>query len=270
MGLKSKKILGISVTTETKETILEYIEKYLKKSSEKSCIIATPNPEQIVAAQKNKRFARILNQADVTLPDGIGLAFVVKQKRIPGVEFVEDLVKLAAIRGYTIGLIGGRGNIAVEALECLQVRHPGLKGWVLDPGDVDVGNLGNLGDLQDKIQKTNTKIVFVGLGAPKQEYFIDRIKRQVSGVTPAVLMSVGGSFDILAGRVARAPHAMQAFGLEWLWRLVCEPWRWKRQLRLLQFLQLVIRERGSCGLSVREVLLPRGPTRTAQSRRPYE
>ncbi len=243
MGLKSKKILGISITTETKKNILEYIRKYLEKSSEKPCIIATPNPEQIVLAQKDKQFLEILNQADVAIPDGIGLALVIRVKRIPGVELMEDLVKLAAIRGYPIGLIGGRGNIAVDALECLQARYPGLKGWVLDPGEVDLGNLGDLGDLREKIQKTKTRIVFVGLGAPKQELFIEQLTHSpIHPFThPLVFMSVGGAFDIISGRTPRAPWIVRNMGLEWLWRLVHESWRFRRQLALLKFLWLVTR-----------------------------
>lgn len=244
MGLKSKKILGISVTIETKEDILEYIGKYLEKLSEKPMVIVTPNPEQIVEAKRDPHFAKILNQADVTLPDGIGLAFVIKQERVPGVEFMEDLVKLAAGRGYPIGLIGGRGNIAVEALECLQAKYPGLKGWAIEPEEKTIGEIGR------KITNTKTRIIFVGLGAPKQEYFIEAISHQLSAIRRSedgrlktddscIMMSVGGSFDIISGRTPRAPHAIQAVHLEWLWRLFREPWRFRRQLALFKFLWLL-------------------------------
>jgi len=269
MGLKSKKILGISITIDSKKTILEYIEKYLEKSSEKPLHIATPNPEQIVYAQKDKHFLEILNQADVAIPDGIGLALAIRVKRIPGVELMEDLVKLAAIRGYGVGLIGGRGNIAVEALECLIRKFPSLSGWAFEPGEIDLGNLGNL---REKIQKTKTRLVFVGLGAPKQEYYIARLARDLSlrgaslGATrqsldlPAgkagiaspsersrndgvVLMAVGGSFDIISGRTPRAPWIVRNMGLEWLWRLIREPWRWRRQLALVKFIWMIVREK---------------------------
>lgn len=274
---------------ESRENILEYIEKYLhqsrkskvenRKSAIKSLVIVTPNPEQIVLAQNDKYFADILNQADVALPDGIGLALAsrfrkfqipnsktqTKLQRIPGVEFMEDLVELAVAKGYRIGLIGGRGGVAVRALECLQARFPGIKGWAEEPGDVDPGNLGNLGDLVEKIQKTNTKIVFVGLGAPKQEYLISVFSSQLSDKGSSVvsrsvpdkqktgkpdsdnrvvLMSVGGSFDMIAGSVKRAPWIIRSMGLEWLWRLLREPWRFRRQLALLKFLWLVVRKPG--------------------------
>ncbi len=235
MGLKSKKILGISVTTDSKKNILEDIEKYLEKSSEKPLIIATPNPEQIVEAQSDPLFAKILNQADVSLPDGIGLALAMGIKRIPGVEFMEDLVASAAKRGYPIGLIGGRAGVAVEALECLSRRTSGLKGWAFDPGNIDLSTLGDLGNVCEKIRKTNTRLVFVGLGAPKQEYYIARLARQY----PMVMMSVGGAFDMIAGKTPRAPFFFRAIGVEWLWRLLREPWRWRRQVALVKFLWLL-------------------------------
>ncbi|OGG29430.1 hypothetical protein A2973_04190 [Candidatus Gottesmanbacteria bacterium RIFCSPLOWO2_01_FULL_49_10] len=290
MGLKSQKILGISVTTDSKETILEYIEKYLGKSSaissqlsakqKKPLIVATPNPEQIVLAQRDKHFAQILNEADVAIPDGVGLVTAMwllekrsavsgqrsALKRIPGVEFMEDLVRLAAERGYPVALIGGRAGVAAEALECLQVRNPGPKGWAMDPGELHLGSLGDLDNLSnlknttEKIRSTGTRLVFVGLGAPKQEYFIEKLKTQNSNLkietqnsnlqkiqgentSSIVLMSVGGSFDIIAGKTPRAPLILRAIGVEWLWRLVREPWRWRRQVSLVQFLWLVLGEK---------------------------
>ncbi len=202
MSLHTTKILGISVTTDGKETILEYIQKCLEsgirnqesgqKRTRTPIMIVTPNPEQVVLAQRDQHFAEIFNQADVAIPDGIGISLAAKIlrdkrqeirdnisiARIPGVEFMEDLVAIAAKRGYPVGLIGGRGGVAVRALECLQGKYLGLRGWVLDPGDVDLGNLSSLGNLREKIQKTNTRIIFVGLGAPKQEYFIARLARE--------------------------------------------------------------------------------------------
>ena len=163
MSLNSQKILGIRVTTSSKQSILEYIKKYLALGVEnrapgreklgKSFVIVTPNPEQIVLAQTNLAFRDIFNRADVALPDGVGVSLAAKFlgikyhgagvmkdiERIPGVEFMEDLVQLAADRGYTIGLIGGKQGLAVRALECLQARYPRLEGWGFEPGEVPLG-----------------------------------------------------------------------------------------------------------------------------------
>ncbi|MBI3342658.1 WecB/TagA/CpsF family glycosyltransferase [Candidatus Gottesmanbacteria bacterium] len=308
MSLKSTKILGISVTTESKKTILEYIEKYLEEAiSDKRkvirkdrnpLIIVTPNPEQIGAAQEDPQFAKILNKADVALPDGIGVAlaawflnfslftfhFSLPLRRIPGIEFMEALVELAATKGFRIGLIGGRGAVAVQALECLKHRYPGLTGWAVEAPEFTVRSQGDLskyelgimnygleqkdkefssmlhnsylmihptddirnyvGQIASHIVKSGTRIIFVGLGAPKQEFFVERLAYHLSLISyHCAVMSVGGSFDIIAGRVPRAPLLLRTIGVEWLWRLVREPWRFGRQLRLLQFLWMVLKSR---------------------------
>lgn len=236
-------ILGIRITTSSKEAILSFV----RTSSKKILSIVTPNPEQLVYAQKDKHFAQILNDADVALPDGIGLAKVLGVKRIPGVEFMEELVAMAAAKGWPVALIGGRGGVAEEALGQLTKKYPGLIGWVRELPEISVGDLGDvstLGDVMNEIKKTNTKLVFVGLGASKQEFFIHRLMSYILHPTsPMVFMAVGGSFDILAGRVKRAPLFIRSMGFEWLWRLVLEPWRWKRQLALVTFMWLVLRKK---------------------------
>lgn len=291
MSLDSQKILGIVVSTSTRQNILEEINKYLfhasktvsksKKSGRKPFIIVTPNPEQVVFAQSHEDFRNILNRADVALPDGVGIPLAAKflgikhqvsrvrknVERIPGVEFMDDLVEMAQKQGASIGLIGGYGDLAVNALERLRQKHPALTGWA-EPGPILSGGPKTAIDalpneyfaaLAHRIKKTKTRILFVGLGAPKQEYFIDRIRCHVSGITmrehvtqnithdtltldaPLVLMSVGGSFDFLAGRLKRAPVFIRSIGFEWAWRLVQEPWRWKRQLALLSFIGLLLK-----------------------------
>ena len=239
MGLYKKKILGIAITTNTREEILEEVEKSLAESGkreEKPFIIVTPNPEQIILAQKEKHFAQVLNNADVAIPDGVGIVWAIQKndaslaiKRIAGVEFMEDLVGLAAKEAHTIGLIGGWHGVALAALERLQKKYVGLSGWAIEPEEKTIE------EIVQKIADTNTRLVFVGLGAPKQEYFIEKLQ------APVVAMAAGGSFDIIAGRTPRAPFILRAIGIEWLWRLVMEPWRWRRQLALLKFIWLAAR-----------------------------
>ena len=249
MGLHAEKILGINITSDSKKTILEELEKRLTHQGKNGvgCVtVVTPNPEQIVYAKRDRRFADILNRADVAIPDGGGIVWAYRTlggkehlRRIPGVEFMEDLVAIAAKRGVTIGLIGGRGDLAVRTLECLLAKYPGLRGWAVDPDSV------SLTFLAEKIRKTNARIVFVALGAPKQEYFIARLRRecQMPNAKCQIFMSVGGSFDIIAGRIPRAPAWMRGLGLEFLWRLFREPRRFGRQLALVKFVWLVLRER---------------------------
>ncbi|MEK7577960.1 MAG: WecB/TagA/CpsF family glycosyltransferase [Patescibacteria group bacterium] len=236
MKLYVENLLGINITLSSRETILEYIKKFLieaTKKPRKPFIIVTPNSEQIVFARHDTEFKRILNQADVAIPDGFPVARLLNILRIPGVEFMEDLVAMAAKEGYRIGLIGGRADLAIKALACLQKKYQRLEGWAIEPESF------NLTDVIRKIQVTDVKIVFVGLGAPKQEFYIDTISKQC----PIVLMSVGGSFDIIAGKIQRAPMFIRSIGFEWAWRLVKEPWRWRRQVALVKFVWLVVRHR---------------------------
>lgn len=238
MSLNAVKILGISITTNSKKEILKYIQKYLTFRRKKPLIIVTPNAEQLVASQKNIRFAKMLNQADVALPDGFPVARILGVRRIPGVEFMEDLIELASERGFPIALIGGKGGVAVEAFECLRGKYPTLSGWAVEPEEIEKKKIAK------KILQTNTRIVFVGLGAPKQEYFMEVLSSYLLHLTsPIILMSVGGSFDIMAGRVPRAPVLIRSMGFEYIWRLYWQPWRFRRQLALLEFLWLVVRER---------------------------
>ncbi|MBI2405207.1 WecB/TagA/CpsF family glycosyltransferase [Candidatus Gottesmanbacteria bacterium] len=258
MSLKSKKILGISITTSSKKEILEFLNKGLEnteKNGQKIRLIVTPNPEQVVLARTNSHFADILNRADVAIPDGIGLVWGSRilypeshLKRITGIEFMEDLVKLAAKERIPIGLIGGRGGVAVQALECLRQKYPRVLGWAMEPGEISDNGYKdyNFYNIYKKIEETRTQIVFVGLGAPKQEYFMHelRIKIYELGIkTPIVFMSVGGAFDEISGRLPMTPKFIERYGLKWLWRLILEPWRWKRQLALFEFIFLVFKEK---------------------------
>lgn len=298
-------LLGVKITTDSKLELLQYVAGFLAKKSQNPLTIVTPNPEQIVYAQKDATFKNILNAADIALPDGIGVVWalnVLKNnapqppltkrgsrgvvEKIPGVEFMENLCDLAAKNGWPIGLLGGRGGVAKKALDKLQQKYPGLKGWAEDAPevriekwemrneklDLEIGNettriqdnkkisLQNpasylkfltsnsgekdyLNSLIYRIKQYQTRILFVGLGAPKQEYFIEKLKNYFT-LYPLpltlILMSVGGSFDEIAGVVPRAPQLISDIGLKWLWRLVLQPWRIKRQLSLMQFIYLTL------------------------------
>jgi N-acetylglucosaminyldiphosphoundecaprenol N-acetyl-beta-D-mannosaminyltransferase len=265
MGFSAVKILEISVTISPKKEILEELEKRLfsvEKSASKTIRIVTPNPEQLVLAQHDKQFIKILNRADVAVPDGIGLVWahgVLGEKdsltRIPGVELMGNLVGLAAKKRVTIALIGGRDSLAIDALKCLQVEYPSLEGVAHAFLEVEVedGKLKtdrsddlekHIDDLVHELEQRRVRMVFIALGAPKQEYLMEALAaRMKKFAQPVILMSVGGSFEIIAGRIPRAPQWMRSFGIEWLWRLLREPWRWKRQLALIEFVWLIFKKR---------------------------
>jgi N-acetylglucosaminyldiphosphoundecaprenol N-acetyl-beta-D-mannosaminyltransferase len=290
MSLNAVKILGINVTISSKKEILEELEKFLSlgtwmtqkgaRKTQKYVTIVTPNPEQIVLAQGDHAFGKILNRADVALPDGGGVVWAVKvlqpksqdgkekqlHERIPGVELMQDLVQMARKQSVPIALIGGRGNLAVKTLECLQREYPGLKGVGLTVPAIHVQQDTLIADHSDNLdvyfQETirtlaqkRVQYVFVALGAPKQELFIDYLSTHMKTIEkglPIIYMAVGGSFEIISGTISRAPAIFQrlrmpffmgAVGGEWLWRLFHEPWRWKRQLTLFRFVWLVLFKR---------------------------
>jgi N-acetylglucosaminyldiphosphoundecaprenol N-acetyl-beta-D-mannosaminyltransferase len=264
MRLNAVKVLGIPITNASKKEILEEIQKYLTRvaiNGQKSLKIFTPNTEQLVRAERDPSFAGVLNKGDILLPDTVGVVWAGHvltkngpEKPIPGVEFMEDLVQLATSRHVPLGLIGGRDNLAVETLNCLSRRWAGLAAWAENGPEVSIihdelrlpDEKIYFGRLARRIIREGTRIVFVALGPPKQEYFIDRLSHVPCLLSHGVIfMSVGGSFDIISGRLRRAPVWMRNLSLEWLWRLILEPWRLRRQLALIEFVWLVLREKFS-------------------------
>lgn len=294
MSLHAVKILEINITNSSKKEILEEIQKRflspapqtgkMTKNGAKLTTIVTPNPEQIVLAQNNARFRDILNHADVALPDGVGVVWASRflshfsslnshfsiLQTIPGVEFMQDLVLLAAKRSIRVALIGGRSGVALKAFECLAKKYPGLRGIAKDAPDFRIagnelqmtGENAYFEELAKQVLREKVQIIFVGLGAPKQEFFIERLCQEMSfrptsrnpekkTLIPGqarddkgiIFMSVGGSFDVFAGKIRRAPVLVRSIGFEWLWRLILEPWRIKRQLALIKFIILVLRKR---------------------------
>ena len=239
-----KQLLGVNITIDNKETILSEVNNYLLGKLKKSpFVIVTPNPEQVMLAQKDKEFLKLLNKADVALPDGIGIVWALRflnqeprtknqePSRISGIDFMSDLVRMANKNNWTIGLVGGWNGVGEKALAELQKSYANLHGWAITPEETDEKKLAQ------HIADSNTKIVFVGLGAPKQEQYIDVLKKHSGRV---VFMAVGGAFDMIAGVTLRAPDWIQKIGLEWLYRLFRQPWRWRRQMALIQFFQLIV------------------------------
>ncbi len=247
--LAKSSVLDVSVTTASRKQILLVCASVFARQSRTAgsfpLTIVTPNAEQIVLARDNQRFLDILNEADIALPDGKPLEWILEKhtpavKRISGIDFVSDLCRLAADRHGRVLLVGGSGGIAAQALANLRAQFPGLDGIAEDGPDIEASSIPDtlVDSLVHIIRGRNVRIVFLGFGAPKQEYLMDALVKRLKGER-VILMVVGGSFDVIAGRVKRAPEAVQSLGLEWLWRLIGEPWRWRRQLALFRFVILL-------------------------------
>lgn len=183
--------------------------------------VVTPGPEFLLESTANPLFKKILNQADLSLPDGIGLYLAARltgqllRGRVTGVDFVQALLSMAAKRGGRVFLFGGQGQVAERAAEMLLQKYPGLAIVGFESGQR--GPWLKLHDqrLVEKIHLARPDILLVALGAPKQELWIHRHRQALHDVKIAV--GVGRTFDYLAGTVRRPPATMRRLGLEWLY-----------------------------------------------------
>ncbi len=203
--------------------------------------IVTPNPEFVMQAQRDPEFKEILNKADLSIPDGSGLKLSGKiHHTVTGVDFMDKLCALAEKRGYSIGLLGGRDGVAKMAAARLKEKYPGLKvvfaeeGGVVGQTDVILSETKDLDSSSDghRTQNDSVDIIFVAFGHGKQERWI---VKNMNSFPAKVFMGVGGSFDYISGAVPRAPKLMRNLGLEWLFRLIIQPWRIRRQIDLIRF-----------------------------------
>jgi N-acetylglucosaminyldiphosphoundecaprenol N-acetyl-beta-D-mannosaminyltransferase len=230
-------ILGIDVCSDTYDELAVKLLQDIDKGR-KSFIVAI-NPEKIMKAQEDRELKSLLNQATYQIPDGIGVILASKLKkgrireRVTGIDMMLKLCKEAMNNGKRIFLYGAKPGIADEAKAKLEEMFPGI---------LIVGTLNGYEKNEEVIERTindsGAEIVFVALGSPAQENWIIAHKEKLN---PSVYQGVGGSFDVISGRLNRAPAVFQKFGLEWLYRLLKEPWRWKRQLELPRFLLRVLR-----------------------------
>lgn len=252
--LVKKTILGVAVTDASADEVLEYVNAGMRKTRE-AFLIVTPNPEMIVRAQKDPKFKSVLNTAEISLCDGAGLLVASKflqrgiRERITGISFMKKVCEKIADQPITVGFLGGRNKVAERTAECLRVLYPGLK--VSFAGeeweDKKDSKIVRYDDTTKKGKKSLNHsisqypdILFVAFGAPKQEYWMHK---HLGKIPVRVMMGVGGAFDEISGVVAVCPDWIDSMGFKWLWRLTHEPWRWRRQLALIEFVWLVLKER---------------------------
>lgn len=225
-------LLGVKIDDISKGQTVTIVKEWLKEK--RKHYIVTPNPEIVVMAQKDKELIEVLNQASLAIPDGVGLKLsgdIVCNT--PGIDVLESLVKLSADLGFTTGFLGGGNGIAEKASERLQKKYKNLKVSFAAAG----GGVNNEGQAETEIKVPSTDILFVAFGPPKQEKWI---AKNLDKLDVKVAMGVGGAFDVICGRVPRAPKLVRNLGLEWLFRLIVQPWRFKRQLALVEFIWLLI------------------------------
>lgn len=229
-----KDILGVKIDDITLNEAVELVGKWLNGVGKH--YIVTPNPEIVMMAQKDEELKKIINNADLAIPDGVGLKLAGDIECItPGIDVMEKLIKMVSERGFTTGFLGGRGGVAEKVAECLKEKYPKLKVTFAESGG-EVDKEGKLLKLLKLPKLLNCDLLFVAFGPPKQEKWIDK---NLDKISVKVAMGVGGAFDYLSGNVPRAPRWIRNLGWEWLFRLIIQPWRIKRQLALLKYIWLL-------------------------------
>ncbi|EOC99540.1 WecB/TagA/CpsF family glycosyltransferase [Caldisalinibacter kiritimatiensis] len=239
--VQSIKIMGVRVDKVTLNSAEREAKGYLKQND--TNVIYTPNTEIVMAAKKDNKLKRILNDGDLIVPDGIGLVYAsrIKKKplaeRVTGYDLSIKLLEIANKNGYKLFLLGGKQGVAKEASEKIKKKYPNIKIAGYHHGYFKGTHIGYKGHDEEKkvieqINSVNPDILFVGFGAPKQEIWIHNNKHDLN---TKLIIGNGGTLDVLAGRVKRAPMIYQKLGLEWLYRLIKEPRRVKRQAVLPLF-----------------------------------
>jgi len=236
--MKKTNILGVCVDKMTYEEAVEKIMKMLNEPG--NHVVYTPNSEIILMAYKDEEFCDVLNSADLLTADGIGVVYASKivgnpvPERVAGFDISCGVLDEVSRTGHRIFLFGGKPGVAEMAMETLKDEYPfmnivGVRDGYFAPEESD--------SIVDEINASGADLVFVCLGAPKQENWIFENRDKLHC---HVMMGVGGTIDVLAGTVERAPDAWCDSGFEWLYRLIKQPSRFFRMLALPKFALTVL------------------------------
>ncbi|MCE9586091.1 WecB/TagA/CpsF family glycosyltransferase [Candidatus Uhrbacteria bacterium] len=220
-----REIFGVPIEGWTMATAVEYIEEL-----DTPVWVVTANPEILLEAKRDPAYRDLLKQADVRLVDGFGLwlATFCRTKRVTGVEFAERLLQVAHDKKWRVGLFGGTTGEAEASLPDIKRAYPDLAimaeqgGKVSTTGEEDDATE----EARGRMMQFSPHVLLVAMGHPRQEAWIAQHRQDFPELK--VIVGVGGTFMFWSGKSKRAPHFLRSFGLEWLWRLIVEPYRWKR------------------------------------------
>lgn len=232
-------ILGVSFDNVSMEEAIETAFKRIQEHERG--FVVTPNPEIVMLARENEELNLTIKQAALVLPDGIGVIYGAKilgtpmKERVPGIDFASGLIKKLAEQNGSVYLLGAKPGVAERAGENLRKQYPGLS----IAGTHD-GYFTNDAPIIEEINAAKPDLLLVCLGFPKQEFWM---RDHLEMLDVGLMAGLGGSLDVFAGVVQRAPAVWQKLGLEWLYRLVKEPSRLGRMMKLPKFLLCVIKER---------------------------
>ena len=231
-------ILGVAFDALTLDEAEERADALLR--ARKGGYIVTANPEIVLHSREDAAYAAAVNGADLVLADGVGDLYAARilgtplPERVAGSDLTPRLLSRLAERGGSVFLYGARPGVAERAGEALQSAYPGLR-----IAGTENGYISDETALFVSLEREQPDLLLLGLGAPRQELWMAKNRQR----TNAVMIGVGGLLDVFAGNIPRAPESWQKLGLEWLYRLLREPKRIKRMIRLPGILFLALRER---------------------------
>lgn len=236
-------VMGVQFDNVTMEEALELAEELIARPGADYCV--TPNAEIVYEAMHDASFAELVNQAALVLPDGAGVVLGAKilkrplKQKVAGIDFATNLLTVLERSGKTLYLLGSKPGVAEQAAEKMLEKHPRLQ--ICGTAD---GYFKDEAAVVEKINAAGADVLFVCLGAPKQERFMREHQAQLQ---VSFMAGLGGSLDGFAGNVRRAPRWMIRLQLEWLYRLCKEPKRLGRMMRLPKFLLAVYKQRFTGG-----------------------
>lgn len=234
-------VLGIPVDSISMESAVAKIEAFIQEASPH--LIATANAEMVMLAQQDNELMDILQHASLVVPDGAGVVWAARyqgnevRERVAGFDLTQRLLAEAAIKGYRVYFFGAGPGIAEQAKQTAEACYPGIHivktrdGYFTEADEAEI--------IED-IVSMQPHILLAALGVPKQEKWL---MRNLNKLQVPVAIGVGGTLDVMAGTVKRAPLWMQQANLEWLYRLLKQPQRAIRMLALPRFVLKVIMDK---------------------------
>ncbi len=236
------RVLDAPVDVIDMDRALEFVDQTVQAGQPGNYILAM-NPEKTFALKKDAEFDAFLENASLLLPDGIGIVLAARllhgarMGRVAGADLMQEMCRHAAAKGHRIFIYGAQEDVSRLAAARLLQRYPGLQIVGRAHGYIPVGDME---DLVDRINESRADILFVALGSPRQEHWM---REYGPGLKAPLCLGIGGTLDTIAGRVRRAPLVFRRLGMEWFFRLLCQPSRIGRQRRLPVFAWAVFRER---------------------------
>ena len=234
------RLMDVPFLSTTMTHLIKLLDERLEKK-EKTFIV-TANPEIIMATKSDEAYFQTLQEANFVIPDGIGIVLGARLlgtpivERLAGFDLMLHLLTLASEKGYRVYMLGAEESVIEEAVKRVKATYPSLELAGFHHGFISLEDE----TVVKAIKATNPDLILVGLGFPKQEYWI---RRNIKQFDKGLFIGLGGSFDILAGKAKRAPVIWQKLKIEWLHRLLQNPSRWRRMLALPAFGMEIVKER---------------------------